>query len=115
MDIIDKRRAAKIDADLAAEAFAALGSAPRLAVLRSLVRAGGDGLTVGALQDRTGIAPSTLSHHLRALVAAGLIVQTRSGRSLICTARFDRVQGLADFLIIECCADIGGRHDASGD
>ena len=92
----------------AAEAFAALGSEVRLAILRALVRAGEDGLPVGALQARLAIAGSTLSHHLRALVAAGVVEQTRDGRSLICRARYDRIRGLAQFLVSECCADAGG-------
>ena len=40
----------------AAQAFAALGSEPRLEVIRTLVRAGPQGLAVGALQERLGIA-----------------------------------------------------------
>ncbi len=90
----------------AAEAFAALGSEVRLAILRALVRAGEAGLPVGALQQRLVIAASTLSHHLRALVQAGVLEQTRDGRTLICRARYDRIQGLAAFLVSECCADL---------
>ncbi|HSF95324.1 MAG TPA: metalloregulator ArsR/SmtB family transcription factor [Thermohalobaculum sp.] len=92
----------------AAEAFAALGSEVRLAILRALVRAGEPGLPVGALQARLAIAGSTLSHHLRALMNAGMVEQTRDGRTLICRARYDRVRGLAEFLISECCADLRG-------
>jgi DNA-binding transcriptional ArsR family regulator len=91
----------------AAEAFTALGSEVRLAVLRALVRAGEAGLPVGALQQRLAIAGSTLSHHLRAMIAAGVLEQTREGRTLICRARYDRLRGLAEFLVSECCADAG--------
>ena len=90
----------------AAEAFAALGSEVRLAILRALVRAGEAGLPVGALQQRLAIAASTLSHHLRALIQAGVLEQTRDGRTLICRARYDRIQELAAFLVNECCADL---------
>ena len=90
----------------AAEAFAALGSAVRLSILRALVRAGEAGMTVGALQARLAIAASTLSHHLRAMMQAGLLEQTRVGRTLVCRARYDRIQGLASFLVSECCADM---------
>jgi DNA-binding transcriptional ArsR family regulator len=95
----------------AAEAFAALGSEVRLAILRALVRAGEAGLPVGALQSRLAIAASTLSHHLRALVQAGILEQTRDGRTLICRARYDRIQGLAAFLVSECCADLAQVAD----
>ena len=89
----------------AAQAFAALGAPVRLDVLRQLVRAGEEGLAVGALQERLELPASTLSHHLRALVGAGVLSQERHGRTLICRARYDRVTALADFLLRECCAD----------
>jgi len=93
--------------DEAAAAFAALGSTARLGVLRVLVRAGEGGVSVGQIQERLAMPGSTLSHHLRALVQAGLIEQTREGRTLLCRARFGAVRGLSDFLLRECCADEG--------
>jgi len=95
----------------AAEAFAALGSGVRLTILRALVRAGEPGMTVGALQERLAIAASTLSHHLRAMMQAGLVEQTRMGRTLVCRARYDRIQGLAAFLVSECCADLARGNE----
>lgn len=99
--------------DSAARAFAALGGEPRLAILRALVRAGPEGLATGALGAKVGLAPSTLSHHLRALTEAGLVVQRRAGRSLICTIDYARVRALASYLVAECCADApaGHRHE----
>jgi DNA-binding transcriptional ArsR family regulator len=92
--------------EVAASAFAALGSEQRLAVLRTLVRAGPDGLTIGALGQRCGVTGSTLTHHLKILAQAGLIVQERQGRSTICAgADLARIQALTDFLLNECCAD----------
>ena len=99
----------------AAEAFVALGSEVRIAILRSLVRAGDTGLPVGALQQRLAIAASTLSHHLRALIQAGILEQTRDGRTLICRARYDRIQGLAAFLVSECCHDLAENSDTAKD
>lgn len=100
----------------AALAFAALGSEQRLGVLRSLVRAGPEGLPMGALSDRMGIAPSTLTHHIQALTSAGLVEQTRQGRQMICAAAaFDLVQQLSSYLLAECCADATepkARHEA---
>lgn len=94
-----------LDADEAAAIFASLGSAARLAILRQLVRAGAGGLPVGELQRLIGIPASTLSHHLRALVAAGVLEQAREGRTLICRAQYPRLEKLAAFLLSECCAD----------
>lgn len=97
-----------LDPAEAAQGFAALGAEPRLEVLRALMRAGPEGLAVGALQARLGLAGSTLSHHLRFLTAAGLLRQERQGRNLICRAEFDRIDLLAEFLRRECCADRPG-------
>ena len=96
----------------AAAKFAALGSEQRLSVLRALVCAGPDGLTIGALGDRVGVTGSTLTHHLRILSAAGLIRQTRSGRSVICAgADYDEVRALSDFLMRNCCASPEGPEN----
>ncbi|MEO1328331.1 MAG: metalloregulator ArsR/SmtB family transcription factor [Pseudomonadota bacterium] len=100
-----QHRPVSVDALDAAQAFAALGSEARLAVIRALVRAGQEGLTVGALQKRLEMPASTLSHHLKFLSQCGLLRQDRDGRSLICTAAFERIEALADFLTRECCLD----------
>ncbi|MEL6467552.1 MAG: metalloregulator ArsR/SmtB family transcription factor [Pseudomonadota bacterium] len=94
------------DLTRAAAAFAALGSEQRLSVLRTLVRAGPEGLSIGTLGDRTGVTGSTLTHHVKILASAGLVTQARQGRSIICAAvAFDEVQALSTFLLTECCAD----------
>ena len=89
----------------AAQGFAAMGSEARLRVLRTLVRAGAPGLSVGDIQDRTGIAPSTLAHHLKFLAAGGLVEQERVGRTTLNRASFDSLHELAHFIVCECCAD----------
>jgi Predicted transcriptional regulators len=105
-----------LDADLArtASAFAALGSEQRLAVLRTLVRAGPNGLRIGDLGERTGVTGSTLTHHLRILVQAGLVRQTKEGRSILCTLDFDAVRDLSDYLLTECCADTPDKDHTHG-
>ena len=82
-----------------------MGSESRLDVLRALVRAGARGLSVGEIQDRTGIAPSTLAHHLKFLAAAHVIEQEKQGRSVINRAAFAHLENLAHFILCECCAD----------
>ena len=67
-------------------AFKALASAPRRALLR-IVAAGTstDGECCPAevcactLSDALGLAPSTISHHMSALVKAGLVTATKRG------------------------------------
>lgn len=102
--------------EVAASAFAALGSEQRLSVLRTLVRAGPAGLPIGALGERSGVVGSTLTHHLRILAGAGLIDQERRGRQIICAAiAYDVIAALSRFLLDECCADSDApgehRHD----
>ncbi len=96
----------------AANSFQAMGSDARLSVLRALIRAGDDGLSVGDIQVRTGIAASTLSHHVRVLAEAGVIVQRREGRSTVTHAAFEHLRELADFILLECCNDapLGAEH-----
>ncbi|MCP5075189.1 MAG: helix-turn-helix transcriptional regulator [Rhodobacteraceae bacterium] len=90
----------------AAQAFAALGSEQRLGVLQTLVRAGPDGLSMGELGERSGVSGSTLTHHLRFLTHAGLVVQAKEGRSIICAAvAYDMAEALSAFLLQHCCAD----------
>ncbi|MDW3225167.1 MAG: metalloregulator ArsR/SmtB family transcription factor [Paracoccaceae bacterium] len=94
------------DLTIAAAQFAALGSEQRLSVLRTLVRAGPEGLSIGALGTRTGVTGSTLTHHMKILASAGLVTQAKQGRSIICAAvAFEEVQTLSSFLLNECCAD----------
>ena len=98
-----------------ASILAELGNETRLDIVRLLVRAGDDGLTVGEIQRATGVPGSTLSHHLGRLRGAGLVSQTRSGSALWCRADLKRIRATADFLIEECCADMKQphAHDAS--
>ena len=92
--------------ELTAAGFAAIGSDARLTVLKTLVRAGHDGLTVGDIRDRTGIAPSTLAHHLKFLAAGDVITQEKTGRNVINCVNYDQLKHLAQYILCECCADV---------
>jgi DNA-binding transcriptional ArsR family regulator len=94
-----------LNANAAAQGFAAAGSEARLQVLGVLVRAGHEGLQIGEIQSRLGMAASTLAHHLRVLVTAGLVVQEKQGRTVINRADYGRLNALAAFLLNECCVD----------
>ncbi len=89
----------------AAEQLEALGNPTRLRVYRALVRAGDDGLPVGRLQDKLGVAASTLSHHLHRLILTGLVSQERQVTTLICRANYAAMDSLVGFLVDECCVD----------
>ncbi|EPX76356.1 Transcriptional regulator, ArsR family [Salipiger mucosus DSM 16094] len=99
--------------EIAASKFAALGSEQRLNVLKTLVRSGPEGLSIGELGQRAGVGGSTLTHHLRILTQAGLITQARKGRSTICAAAdYSEVRSLSEFLLTHCCADCPApEHD----
>lgn len=93
--------------DDAATYLEALGNPTRLKIYRALVRAGEPGLSVNDLNARVGGALSTLSHHLRKLVAADLVCQDREGTTLRCRTNYALMNGLLSYLASECCADAG--------
>jgi DNA-binding transcriptional ArsR family regulator len=97
----------------AAAQLEALGNPTRLSVYRILVRSGDAGLPVGRLQERLGIASSTLSHHLHRLILTGLVTQERQSTTLICRANYAAMSGLLGFLSHECCADAAARDIGS--
>lgn len=109
--ILDHEQATLADTQAiadAAQGFAAVGSEPRLEVLIALVRAGPGGLSVGEIQKRLNVPSSTLTHHLKFLVGAGLVDQHKQGRTIRNFANFERIESLAGFLLKECCADMQG-------
>lgn len=89
-----------------ARALAALGHDARLSIFRLLVKAGENGLRVGDIGDHLGLAPSTLSHHLSALVDAGLVLQDRRGREVVNRVDYPAMHRVVDFLTSECCAGV---------
>lgn len=86
-----------------------LGHPTRLEIFRLLVRAGHDGLAVGAIQRRLEVPASTLSHHLGNLVDAGLVVRQREGRVLRCKADYARMDAVVAALTAECCAGVAAE------
>ncbi len=86
-----------------------LGHPTRLEIFRLLVRAGHDGLAVGAIQRRLEVPASTLSHHLGNLVGAGLVVRQREGRVLRCKADYTRMDAVVAALTAECCAGVAAE------
>lgn len=89
----------------ATQGFAAIGSAHRLDVYLTLVRAGSTGMSVGQIQQSIDMPASTLAHHLRFLTEAGLLTQSKQGRTTLNRANFDRMDQLADYIKSQCCVD----------
>ncbi len=101
-----------METDEAAFAFAALGQATRLELMRDLLEAGPNGRAAGEIAQRLDLPASTLSFHLRALQEAGLIAPTRQGRHLIYAPQIARLRALLAFLAEACC---GGAPERCGD
>jgi len=93
-----------MESDAVIRALAALAQAHRLSAFRALVVAGPQGMTPSTMAEGLQIAPATLSFHLKELLTAGLVTQSREGRHLIYRAEFDRMNELLGFLTANCCA-----------
>ena len=87
----------------AVRALAALAQESRLAVYRLLVARGPEGLSAGIVGARLGIAPATLSFHLKELAHAGLVTARPQGRYVIYSANFESMNDLVSFLTDNCC------------
>jgi DNA-binding transcriptional ArsR family regulator len=88
--------------------FAALGHEARLEILRRLLAAHPRGMVAREIQQELNLPPSTLSHHLDALLQEKLIEQHREGRFLRYVADAEGLREILEFLYAECCV----RSDA---
>jgi ArsR family transcriptional regulator, arsenate/arsenite/antimonite-responsive transcriptional repressor len=85
------------------EALGALAHEHRLAIYRLLVEQGPPGLPAGAIGERVGLLPSSLTFHLQSLHRAGLITQVRASRQLIYSADYSVMNELVGYLTDKCC------------
>ena|SRR5215510_15121908 len=86
-----------------ADMFTAMGTEPRLRIMRILLSAHPDGLVVGEIQAELGVSASTLSHHLDKLKNEDLVRVSREGTFLRYSANTDGLRELLGFLYAECC------------
>lgn len=86
-----------------ADMFAALGSEPRLAIIRLLLAAHPDGMIVSDIQTELNIPNSTLSHHLEKLRVEGLVTYRKDRQWLWYSANAEALERLLSFLYAECC------------
>lgn len=96
------------------KALAALAQSSRLEIFRSLVVAGEDGLTPSVLAELLGVAPNTLSFHLKELMHADLVSQERIGRNLVYRAQYDRMNAVLGYLTQNCCRGQPCLTEAAG-
>jgi ArsR family transcriptional regulator, arsenate/arsenite/antimonite-responsive transcriptional repressor len=86
-----------------ADMLAAMGTEPRLRIVRLLLASHPDGMMAGDIGAELGIAPSTLSHHLDRLKREEIVAVRREGTFLRYTANTTALQDLLQFLYAECC------------
>jgi ArsR family transcriptional regulator len=86
-----------------ADMLAAMGTEPRLRIMRLLLSAHPDGLVVGDIGSELDIPSSTLSHHLEKLKHEDLVRVRREGTFLWYSANAEALQELLGFLYAECC------------
>jgi DNA-binding transcriptional ArsR family regulator len=84
--------------------LAALAHETRLAVFRTLVQAGPQGVPAGEIARVHALAGPTLTFHLNILSNAKLVHAQREGRVIRYSPAFDEMNGLLDYLTENCCA-----------
>jgi len=86
-----------------ADMLSAMGTEPRLRIVRLLLAAHPGGMVVGDIGTELGIPSSTLSHHLEKLKNEALLKVRREGTFLWYSANTIALQELLGFLYAECC------------
>jgi DNA-binding transcriptional ArsR family regulator len=86
-----------------ADMLAAMGTEPRLRIIRLLLAAHPEGMVVGEIGAELDISSSTLSHHLEKLKHEGLVSVRREGTHLWYSPNTRGIEELLAFLYAECC------------
>lgn len=89
--------------DNATKIFESLSSGVRLDAWRLLVKAGSKGLVAGEMATEMGVAPNSLSFHLKAMFHAGLVTVTKEGRFQRYRADIPLMLDLIAYMTEECC------------
>lgn len=83
--------------------LSALGHPLRLQILRFVVQGDRRGTTAGDIQAHVDLPASTLSHHLKRLVDAGLFTTHNEGTFHLYAADYEALQSLTDYVWEDCC------------
>ena len=92
-----------------ANCLSELGNSSRLKIFKTLVQAGEDGISVGDIQKKLGIASSTLSHHISKLSSVELLIKKRERTTLYCFANYKLLDKVVEALQESCCIDYKKR------
>jgi ArsR family transcriptional regulator len=86
-----------------ADMLAAMGTEPRLRIMRLLLSAYPEGMVVGEIGGELEIGASNLSHHLEKLKHEELVTVRREGTYLWYSSNTAGLEELLGFLYAECC------------
>ncbi len=86
-----------------ADQLAALGHPVRLAILRFIVQGGEHGSAAGEIQSHVELPASTLSHHLKRLLDAEMLISRQEGTFHFYAADYESLRGLTNYLWQDCC------------
>jgi len=89
--------------DRHAQQLSALGHPVRLQILRFVVQGGDEGVSAGEIQAHVDVPASTLSHHLKRLVEAGLFTTRLEGTFHYYAADYAALRVLTEYLWEDCC------------
>ena len=110
MELITKHAVVALSSNLetflAPDALAALhvlGQKTRLEIFRLLARREPVGFSAAAIAEMIRTPQNSVSLHLAILTRARLIAVSRRGRSIVYHAKFDGMQALILYLLVDCC------------
>ena len=86
-----------------ADMLSAMGTEPRLRIMRLLLSAHPEGMVVNEIGEELAVPSSTLSHHLEKLKNEDLVQVQREGTFLRYSANTSALGELLGFLYAECC------------
>ena len=84
-------------------ALSAIAQESRLTIFRILVQAGPAGMAAGKISTASGIAPSSLSFHLKELAHAQMVIAKQEGRFVYYSANFATMNTVIAYLTENCC------------
>jgi ArsR family transcriptional regulator len=86
-----------------ADQLSALGHPVRLQILRFAVQGGAAGTAAGDIQSHVALPASTLSHHLKRLVDAGMLTTRTEGTFHYYAPNYTALRALTDYVWEDCC------------
>lgn len=81
----------------------ALSNARRVEVFEFILSRPATGRTFGEISTQTGIPASSLTHHLKEMVAGGVLVRNPKGAATIFTLNLEHLSLVLSDLMSRCC------------